>query len=269
MPRLHPMPIALLALAACSSAEDVRERTAVAPTSSASATASATSRSTGRAESVKEDSDLYSYEFSYPAPVGAHPELAAHLKAEAAKAKAGMIAEATAAKADARVNDYPYRPHSLGEEWQVVADLPGYLSLSNAFYTYAGGAHGMYGMKGYVWDKANRRGFASEELFRSPAALGAAIGKGLCAALNQERVKKGMEPEQEAGGVFPACPGVDEATVLVGSSNGKTFDRITVWYGPFVAGSYAEGAYELDFPLTAAMWGAVKPAYRAAFSAAQ
>ena len=31
--------------------------------------------------------------------------------------------------------------------------------------------------------------------------------------------------------VFGTCPELDEATVLVGSSNGKTFDRITVWFG--------------------------------------
>jgi hypothetical protein len=39
-----------------------------------------------------------------------------------------------------------------------------------------------------------------------------------------------------------------------------------VWFGPYVAGAYAEGAYELDFPMTKAMLDTVKPAYKAAFS---
>ena len=99
----------------------------------------------------------------------------------------------------------------------------------------------------------------------------AAIGKPLCDALNKERVKKGQEPvtSDEKDQVWPSCPGLDEATILVGSAGRKTFDRITVWYGPYVAGSYAEGAYELDFPMTRAMVAAVKPAYRGAFSAKQ
>ena len=57
-----------------------------------------------------------------------------------------------------------------------------------------------------------------------------------------------------------------KATVLVGSSNGKTFNRIGVWFGPYVAGPYAEGAYELTFGVDKAILDAVKPAYKAAFS---
>ena len=40
-----------------------------------------------------------------------------------------------------------------------------------------------------------------------------------------------------------------------------------MWFGPYVAGPWVEGHYELDFPMTEAMLEAVKPAYRAAFSA--
>lgn len=257
---------------ACSSPDEVREKTGVtaqAKSASAHATSVASSSAKGSARKEKEDNDLYSYEFSYPAEVGAYPELAARLSSDAAKAKAEMIADAKQDQADRKKNDFPFNPYSYGAEWKVVADLPQYLSLSNDFSTYTGGAHGMYGLEGFVWDKANKRGFKSAEFFVSPQALGDAIGKPLCDALNKERVKKGMDPVTTDGEdqIWPSCPDLDEATVLVGSSNHKTFNRITVWYGPYVAGSYAEGAYELDFPMTAAMLGAVKPAYKAAFSA--
>ena len=36
---------------------------------------------------------------------------------------------------------YPFRPHSFSGEWKVVADVPGWLSLSGTVSTYAGGAH--------------------------------------------------------------------------------------------------------------------------------
>ncbi|HBM05432.1 MAG TPA: hypothetical protein DD369_07510, partial [Erythrobacter sp.] len=65
---------------------------------------------------------------------------------------------------------------------------------------------------------------------------------------------------------FDDCPGLDEASVLLGSSNGKTFDRLSVYFGPYVAGPYAEGDYELDFPVTASVLDAVKPDYADAFS---
>lgn len=265
-------PAAVIALAACSSPDEVREKTGVtaqATRSIANATAVASSSAKGSARKEAEDNDLYSYEFSYPAQVGAYPELAARLSADAAKAKAEMIADARETQADSKKEGFPYNPYSYGAEWKVVADLPGYLSLSNDFYSYTGGAHGNYGLEGFVWDKGNKRGFKSEEFFVSPQALGDAIGKPLCDALNKERVKKGMDPVTGEGKdqIWPTCPGLDEATILVGSSNHNTFDRITVWYGPYVAGSYAEGAYELDFAMTRAMLDAVKPAYRGVFSA--
>ncbi|MGX7896746.1 DUF4163 domain-containing protein [Tsuneonella sp. HG222] len=258
---------AALALAGCRQGQEADESTQ--PTASASAggaSASATASSPGQGKSVKTETDSYTFEYSYPAQAAAIPALAAWLDADAAKARDELEGEALSAKKESETEDFPFHQHSFQETWKVVADLPGWLSLSGDFATYSGGAHGMYGLEGYVWDKARARGFKSEELFESPDYLGSTIGDPLCAALNKERAAKGMEPETGPDAVFPACPSLKEATILVGSSNGKTFDRITVWYGPYVAGSYAEGAYELDFPMTAQMLEAVKPAYRGAFS---
>lgn len=262
---LRPLlPLGALILLGCSSPEDVAEATGV---ERGAATAGAKAGTAGAATAVLEETDTYIYELSYPATVGAVPALARHIEQSAARAKAEMIAEARAGRADARENGYPFNPHSLSEEWELVADIPGWLSLSNSFATYTGGAHGMYGLKGLVWDEKNARAMAPVALFESPVSLGAAIGAGLCEALNAARIEKGVKPLEVEDGTFAACPGLDEATVLVGSSNGRTFDRITVWFGPYVAGSYAEGAYELDFDMTAAMLETVKPAYRSAFSA--
>lgn len=258
--------VSLLA-AGCSSPDEVREVTGVKAEASRSATyAGATASSTAEGRKVSEDTDLFSFEFAYPAQVAAQPELAAQLEREAKKQKDEMVADAKAFQADAKANDFPFHQHSYSSEWKVVADLPGYLSLSNDWATYTGGAHGMYGMQGFVWDKTNKRGFDSADLFASPAVLGDAMGGAVCAALNKEREKRRGEPVDPKDEFFGGCPGLDEATILVGSSNRETFDRITIWFGPYVAGAYAEGAYELDFPLTKAMLDAVKPAYKAAFS---
>ena len=166
-----------------------------------------------------------------------------------------------------RGSEWTPRQHSASEEWQVVADLPDYLSLSGHLATYSGGAHGMYGMQSLVWDRDAGGAMKGIELFNSPVALELALGNRLCDTLNTAREeRRGMEIEEGSDDMFDKCPGLDEASVLVGSSNGKTFDRITVYFGPYVAGAYAEGDYELDFPVTASVVDAVKPAHARAFS---
>jgi hypothetical protein len=257
--------LAALALAACSSAEEVAEKAGVEDKPAVGASASAIASSTDRVK-VREETKLYIYEYVYPAQAAAIPALAAVLDARGAKARDEMIGVVRALEAeDAR--DFPVPQHSFEEEWRVVADLPGWLSLSGFFSTYSGGAHGMYGMEGYVWDKRRGRGMASGEMFHLPDYLGNTMGNRVCEALNKEREARRGEPVGESDDMFNGCPDLDEATILVGSSNGRTFDRITVWFGPYVAGPYAEGYYELDFPMTREMLEAVKPAYRAAFSA--
>lgn len=260
--------LAVLALAACSSPDEVAEDVGVEdkPTE---ATASATASST-KAVKVREETKLFLYEYAYPAQAAAIPALAAVLDARGAKARDEMIGEARELEAEeGDPGEFPVPQHSFEEEWQVVTDLPGWLSLSGFFSTYSGGAHGMYGMEGYVWDKQRGRGMDSADLFRSPDYLGSTMGNRVCEALNKEREERRGEPVGESDDMFNGCPDLSESTILVGSSNGKTFDRITVWFGPYVAGPWVEGHYELDFPMTSAMLDAVKPAYRAAFSAKQ
>lgn len=258
------VPLAALLAAACSSPAEVAERTGVDQEASASATAAAAA---GKARKVSEDTALIDYDFSYPAAVGAIPELAERLEREAAKARAETIAMAREGQAEAKSSGFDFNPYGLSHEWKVVADLPGYLSLSNEVYAFTGGAHGNYTTEGFVWDKAARRGFDSAELFRSPTALQDAMAGRVCTALDAERTARRGEPVDRSDDFMGGCPGLEDAAILVGSSNGKTFDRITVYFGPYIAGPYAEGAYELDFPMTAEMLKAVKPAYRAAFSA--
>jgi hypothetical protein len=260
--------LATLALAACSSADEVAEDVGVKEKPAAEATAKATARS-AKAVKVREETKLFLYEYSYPAQAAAIPALAAVLDARGAKARDEMIGEVGELEAEeGDPGEFPVPQHSFEEEWQVVADLPGWLSLSGFFSTYSGGAHGMYGMEGYVWDKQRGRGMDSADLFRSQDYLGSLMEGRVCEALNKEREDRRGEPVVEGeDNMFNGCPELSDGTILVGSSNGKTFDRITVWFGPYVAGPWVEGHYELDFPMTREMLEAVKPAYRAAFSA--
>ncbi|MXP27521.1 hypothetical protein GRI58_01635 [Porphyrobacter algicida] len=260
----------------------MKKQTAVAPdhgrSVAAQATASAVKQAAADAKPVDftdnetapgkvEGSRRFSY--SWPAAVSAIPKLAALLTRERDKALASQKAQWNQALASTPDDCASCRSFGTKNEWQVVADLPQWLSLSDLAYVYSGGAHGMTGLSSLVWDKRVGRAVTGKEMFRSPGALERALGPTLCEKLDKARAKKRGEPIPKPSGsddFLNGCPHLDEATILPGSSGGEKFDRIGIWFGPYVAGPYAEGSYELTFPVDSAIIDAVKPEYASAFT---
>ena len=237
------------------------------PTATPSPTASATATSNG-ARSVAEETDDFLFEFSYPAEAGRIVELATLLDIQLEQRREELASESDAARRETRQDGFPYNKHSYTAEWKVVSELPEWLSLSVDVATYTGGAHGNYTVESLVWDKEKERSLDATDLFASPGALEEAFGDRFCEALDREREKRRGAPlEEDADDSFSECPGIDELEILLGSSNRRTFNRLTVYAGPYVAGPYAEGAYEIDLTIDGAILAAVKPEYRAVFSA--
>ena len=235
------------------------------PTPTASATA--TSASNG-ARSVAEETDDFLFEYSYPAEAGRIVELASLLDVDLAERREDLAAESGSARREARQEGFPYNKYSYTAEWKVVADLPGWLSLSADVATYTGGAHGNYTVRSLVWDKENERSVDAVALFESPAALEKALGDRFCEGLDRERAeRRGTPVAEESDEMFDQCPEIGELEVLVGSSNRRAFNRLTLYAGPYVAGPYSEGAYEVNLPVDAAVLAAVRPEYREAFAA--
>lgn len=261
--------VSLIALAglvaACDGEADPVPTATATPTPTVTATATASSSG---ARSVAEETDDFLFEYSYPAEAGRIVELASLLDIQLEQRREELASESATARREARQNGFPYNKHSYTAEWKVVADLPGWVSLSADVATYTGGAHGNYTVESMVWDKENERSMNALALFTSPAALEEAFGDRFCNALDRQRAERREElvPE-ESDNQFDQCPGIEELEILVGSSNGRTFNRLTVYAGPYVAGPYAEGAYEVDLNVDRAILAAVKPEYREAFSA--
>lgn len=153
---------------------------------------------------------------------------------------------------------------SFEKSWEVVTDLPRFLSLSASFHEYSGGAHGNGAFDALVWDREAKAAFDPKAMFTSSDALQGALGDAWCKALKAEKMKR-MGENYSDDGFFP-CPPIADLTVLVGSSNREGFDRIGLIAAPYVAGSYAEGAYEVTLPVTAKVIAAVRPEYKAAFT---
>ena len=257
----------LLSSAACSSQADVVRETGIRDNPAERATPTVKPTPVAFEDTAESGPWKRTFSYEWPAAVSARPELVALMTAERDK----LLAQEKAEWADA-IKDSPQDCVSCGQrsfdlEWQVVAETSDFLSLSAKVSTYTGGAHGMYGLRSLVWDKARKAAVEGVGVFRSPEALEAALGPRLCAALNAEREKRRGEPVVSGDGDygFDECQKVADATVLAGSSNGKAFDRIGIWYGPYVAGPYAEGAYELNFPVDAKVRAAVKDEFAVAF----
>jgi hypothetical protein len=252
------------AVAACNGE---RESADPVPTATPTPTPTATASSSG-ARSVAEETDDFLFEYSYPAEAGRIVELATLLDIQLEQRREELASDSIAARREAREDGFPYNKHSYMGEWKVVADLPDWLSLAANIATYSGGAHGNYTVESLVWDKEGERSMKAVDLFVSPQRLEEALGERYCKALEAERRdRRGDSYEEDGDNTFTQCPGIEELEILLGSSNRRTFNKLTVYAGPYVAGPYAEGAYEIDLDIDRAILAAVKPEFREAFSA--
>lgn len=219
------------------------------------------------ARDVHEENDLYDFAYSYPASAGAVPGLKSLLDKELDKARGELIASAREGQQAAKEGGFPYHPYSHSVEWQVVTDLPAWLSLSTMVGFYTGGAHPNYVFDTILWDRIAGQRRAPTDLFLSKAALTEAIRGPFCKELDRQRTQK--RGGEQLGGIseFDDCIDPSGQTVILGSSNGKAFNRIGVLIAPYEAGPYVEGAYEVTLPVTTKVLAAVKPEFRNGFVA--
>lgn len=271
-----------LTLAACSSPENMSDTigvndAAVAEATGEDAQATLDRRVPAEAEAFAfsetegdQEKSFREFSYSWPRQVSAIEPLAAAFEKERAKQLAEQKSAWAQALADCPEEFVSCSRNFLEVEWQVVADTPRFLSLSSNISTYTGGAHGNYGRGSVVWDRETEEQLDPPVLFTSTAALETALGDGVCKALNAERTKRRGEPvEADANDWASACVPLTDAVVFLGSSDGAKIDRIGVYYGPYVAGAYAEGDFEFTFPVTPEVLKTVKPDYREAFAVAE
>lgn len=273
MSRLPVLMIAVALLAACqreapppTATATTRASSTAAPSRDATSPSATSTASGGGASAVSESTDLYEFDYSYPAAAGRIPALRVWLDAERAQARAQLIDDAASGKAEAKQSGFEYHAYPQGRAWEKVAETTRFLSLSAQIYDYTGGAHPNHGYDSLLFDKRAGARLTPLALFASPAAFDEVIQKPFCAALDKGRGKRRGEPVTRDGSMFNECIRPSEQTVILGSSTGRTFDKVGVLVGPYAAGPYAEGDYEFTLPVTAALLKVVKPEYRDAFA---
>ncbi|HET9630264.1 MAG TPA: DUF4163 domain-containing protein, partial [Novosphingobium sp.] len=118
---------------------------------------------------------LYAFSYAIPAQAEAIPALRTRLLADRAAQVAKVRREAAHSAAEARRGGFPVRKFEYQQTWQVVTSTPSWLSLSAAYYSYTGGAHGMSWSGAMLWDRKAARPRNPLDLFASRAALSQAI----------------------------------------------------------------------------------------------
>lgn len=215
----------------------------------------------------KDKNAFLEFSYAYPAQAAAVPFLVEKFAKERASSKADALAMAKEDSAAAKESGFPFRPHSVETRWRVTADTPRFLALQSESYVYTGGAHGMTGYEALLWDKARKRETSVKAVMTSPTAFAAAIRAPFCAALDKQRAEKRGEPVVRGDDEFTKCIDPIEQILVPTSKDGKLIDSITVVVGPYNAGPYAEGSYEVPLPVDAAMRKAIKTEYQDGFVA--
>jgi hypothetical protein len=258
---------AALLVCGCSRHAPERPAAPVSGTPAASQAVTPAAAPRGQPREVTEKNALIDFAYAYPAQADAIPALKEIFETDLVRQKAALTADARDQKAEAARSGFPY--HALGDwvTWKVVADLPDWLSLSAEVGTYEGGAHPNHGFDALLWDRRANARRAPIDLFISKAALSRAIRKDFCAALDRQRAnKRGAAIRPGSTDAFDQCIDPAESTLILGSSNHASFDRIGVLVAPYAAGPYVEGDYEVTLPVTAAVLATVKPEYRSSFA---
>lgn len=214
------------------------------------------------------NNEHYGFFASWPQEVATIAPLRKRFEKDAKDAEAGLI---RMAKSENDARDAAKRPANalqMYHDTKVAGDNAHLLSLLTDGFAYTGGAHGMSGYDGELWDrKKNRTIKDATTLFADKLQ---ALRAPYCKALDAQRVlvSEGAytpQPGKKYNDIWD-CPSFSTLEIVPVGAPGKPFDRLRIIAAPYIAGPYSDGTYDISFPMTADLIALVKPQYRAAFA---
>ncbi len=200
--------------------------------------------------------DKLVFSYDYDDEIAALPGFASYLEADLEKTYTQALRQA-----DEQIE--PAGNISQGEygvTWTMNSRLGRLVSLTRDHGEFMGGAGGIEA-QAMFWDTRLQREYAPQDLF-AQGAFEAQMRSRYCNALELERdqrLRGGNGPDALYFNV--SCPDFDRLAISY-KNEGWTF-----FAAPYVAGSRAEGPYEVTVPMPEALRASAKPAYRADFGA--
>ncbi len=202
------------------------------------------------------------------------PALAEVLRGEWGTALAWIEAQARAHRAEREAAGEAPQRLSYEAGWRIDADTPEVVAASGTIGHYTGGAHGGIEYKTVLIDRRSGRRIGLGDLF-STGFFGTtlagqrlwgvrAVQAAFCSALTAEVRARRDDPAAAV-----ECPAVETqpVTLLCGASG--RIEAMRALLNPYVVGSWAEGPYEVDFPVDAAIMSVIKRRLRPAFGLAR
>ena len=183
-----------------------------------------------------------------PEALKAHPDLHARLYAEEVR-KLRQFAEGAQSDRTEAGADPDQPKFSNTVTLDVAAETAKLLSLKRTSFE-TGGAHPNTLTSGILWDKALKRQIGLADLFRKGADL-TALDRALCSALNTAKRARAPGGTSLTFDSKPfACPRVGSTPFVLtpGDTAGKAAG-LTFLIGPYQAGPYVEGGYEIVVPV--------------------
>jgi hypothetical protein len=208
------------------------------------------------------------YSYKSPARANAFPPLRAWFAADSRATRAKFDAEVAKERATSKKQGYPFNGWGSQKEWKIVTETPRFLSLSLTGWAYSNGAHGSTYFDAMLYDKTTRQRVKPTALFANTTALSRTIRADFCRQLDAQREKR-RGAKVDRSEMFGECIDPLKSTLILGSRGGRAFDRIGILIGPYEAGPFAEGTYDVTLPVTPAILAQVKPAWRSAFAVAR
>jgi hypothetical protein len=256
--------VATVTLASCNRDKDK----AAAPAPAPAATATVTPAAAGAPFEYKSETPYATVDLKLPEAVRGQPELHTRLYAASVKDLKAFIEGAQADRTEAG-GDQGMPAYESMITFDTPVETGKLFSLARSDYEFTGGAHGNTSYDGVMWDKAMKRMVEPAGLLRPGVAL-SALDTVLCAALNVEKRKR--DPQAAALTLTPksagdwSCPHAADTPIVLapGSEPGKAGGLVFL-IGPYQAGPYAEGSYEVPVP-QAAIRSLLAPAYADEFA---
>jgi hypothetical protein len=203
------------------------------------------------------------FEYSWPQEVGAVPALVRHFTQDLRGERRKMLSDARDASRE-KDSALPFRQYSFYRDITTAGQSARLLSLKIETYEFTGGAHGETYSEPFLWDRQRRMKVRLEDMFVSGRAEDRLLRNSFCHHLSDEQTKR----NGWAVAPFENCPKFSELTILPADRNHDgRFDDIRLIADPGVAGSNAEGTYDIPLTVTARFIAAISPEYRSAFEA--
>jgi hypothetical protein len=207
-------------------------------------------------------SNYLDFEYSWPPEVGAVPALVRHFTQDLRGERRKMLSDARDASHE-KDSALPFRQYSFYRDITTAGQTARLLSLKIETYEFTGGAHGVNYSAPFLWDRQRQKEISFRTLLADRGADARLLRNPFCHRLSDQRTKRNGEKMAE---VFEDCPKLSDLTILPGDADGDgRFDDVHLIADPGVAGSNAEGTYDISLPVTARLIAAISPEYRGSF----